>query len=928
MKNLDSFIYLRKKRFCLQRVSLYSISSFTIKAEKSSPRGIHSAFTKKINNSLNVETIQYQKKRNFRKNLKDFVFLSFYYEEKRKKTRNFQFLIRVARRAQQKNFLFVKKFTNKKELKTFDAPLSLSGKSGEERSRNQLLYRSGPKTQKNLKKSLSLFKTFDFFQNTFALLQRSKTDKNFLFFKKTSKTKEFCFFLFLEVLFLFFSFFQKFQFFFRNLVLNFLQSFSRQSVKNPSSVQNTHENFVDFFSVLLKEKKQTENFLFSFFCLLFFVFPETQKTQKSLDFEKKFKNSSQLINWKKRKSVKILNFQSKIFIFQKSFLFIQIFLENFEKFFYSFVFFVKKRMFNKFLFENVLLNTQKFPLFFFEKKLKKKKSFFSHFGFSSFLISTLFSFSYTNAPSQTNFGIDVEELKKKKENKNFLSSPPEQTGKISSFFFQKFSFCFHEKTNFFSQRIFCIPTFANNPFFLIKTIQNGELFLKKKPNFSFQKNFFDISSKIALQKSFFHVFQSFQNVFFEKLQNTFFSTSLKNILSKSLFLFQPKKICFFLKQTKEQRIQPFLFFEYKNFFFFSNEKKNLSSFCISFFENLIFTKSSLLGFLNFKNFLNNFENFFETFMKIHGVFQKEFLVEIFKKEKLQNLFQNFLFLNTSFFFENFCFQNQAFSFSLDVPYGGFIHKEKKAEEDLFFKKPFFLKNQFKENEKKKERVNRKEKVDFSPLFESNVQKENIFFPKKGCFLATKTQNTKVSQCSFFFSLFLFFYNKHFEKCFQEMKFLQFKKSFFHFTFKNSLFFLFFHSKELFQTLFSFGKTPSRASLKKHFNQCKRVLDQAKGKTQLFLMKKLQKKISNWCKKHKNNFSQSFLTKRMFQNKEIFEYCDFILFKFLWNWAKKKHPNKSKQWIQKKYFHLISKKKWVFGKKIGKYLICLNLHSQV
>ena len=89
MKNLDSFIYLRKKRFCLQRVSLHSIFSFTMKAEKSSPRVIRSAGTKKVHNSLNGEAIQYQEKRNSRKNLKDFAFLSFYHEQKGKKMRNF-----------------------------------------------------------------------------------------------------------------------------------------------------------------------------------------------------------------------------------------------------------------------------------------------------------------------------------------------------------------------------------------------------------------------------------------------------------------------------------------------------------------------------------------------------------------------------------------------------------------------------------------------------------------------------------------------------------------------------------------------------------------------------------------------------------------------------------------------------------------------
>jgi RNA-directed DNA polymerase len=82
------------------------------------------------------------------------------------------------------------------------------------------------------------------------------------------------------------------------------------------------------------------------------------------------------------------------------------------------------------------------------------------------------------------------------------------------------------------------------------------------------------------------------------------------------------------------------------------------------------------------------------------------------------------------------------------------------------------------------------------------------------------------------------------------------------------------------------------------------------------MKKLHKKIQSWSK----NYNTS-------SNQKIFEYCDSILLKFLWNWARKTHPNKSKGWIRKKYFHFIYSHKWFFGKKIGTIFICLPLHSQ-
>ncbi|MDR1640606.1 MAG: group II intron reverse transcriptase/maturase [Clostridiales bacterium] len=46
-------------------------------------------------------------------------------------------------------------------------------------------------------------------------------------------------------------------------------------------------------------------------------------------------------------------------------------------------------------------------------------------------------------------------------------------------------------------------------------------------------------------------------------------------------------------------------------------------------------------------------------------------------------------------------------------------------------------------------------------------------------------------------------------------------------------------------------------------------------------------------------------------KETFSHVDYILFKMLWQWAKRRHPKKGKRWIAAKYWHQVGNRKWVF-----------------
>lgn len=50
------------------------------------------------------------------------------------------------------------------------------------------------------------------------------------------------------------------------------------------------------------------------------------------------------------------------------------------------------------------------------------------------------------------------------------------------------------------------------------------------------------------------------------------------------------------------------------------------------------------------------------------------------------------------------------------------------------------------------------------------------------------------------------------------------------------------------------------------------------------------------------------------SKEVFSYIDHQLWKALWQWSKRRHPNKGKKWIHRKYFKTIKKYKHTFATK--------------
>jgi len=64
------------------------------------------------------------------------------------------------------------------------------------------------------------------------------------------------------------------------------------------------------------------------------------------------------------------------------------------------------------------------------------------------------------------------------------------------------------------------------------------------------------------------------------------------------------------------------------------------------------------------------------------------------------------------------------------------------------------------------------------------------------------------------------------------------------------------------------------------------------------------------------------------SKEAYSSLDDYLWKILWGWATRRHPNKSNHWIARKYWSVDEDGKWRFRYMMGEVEIELGRHSQV
>ncbi|MBC6474344.1 MAG: group II intron reverse transcriptase/maturase [Hormoscilla sp. GM102CHS1] len=102
------------------------------------------------------------------------------------------------------------------------------------------------------------------------------------------------------------------------------------------------------------------------------------------------------------------------------------------------------------------------------------------------------------------------------------------------------------------------------------------------------------------------------------------------------------------------------------------------------------------------------------------------------------------------------------------------------------------------------------------------------------------------------------------------------------------------------------RKPSNKSIGKHKERLSEVITSHKAAPQAALISRLNPIIRGW-----SNYFRTAVSK------EAYSEMDHYLWTILWQWAKKRHPNKSSHWIARKYWSVDQDGMWQFRDKIGK-----------
>jgi len=92
--------------------------------------------------------------------------------------------------------------------------------------------------------------------------------------------------------------------------------------------------------------------------------------------------------------------------------------------------------------------------------------------------------------------------------------------------------------------------------------------------------------------------------------------------------------------------------------------------------------------------------------------------------------------------------------------------------------------------------------------------------------------------------------------------------------------------------------PSKKSVKNHYAKLKDVCDRLKTAPAEGLIARLNLIIKGWC----NYYSPAV-------SKETFSKLDDLLWRRIWKWCTRRHPNKTGEWVKAKYFKPIGTRNW-------------------
>ncbi|MCW8160048.1 group II intron reverse transcriptase/maturase [Stutzerimonas stutzeri] len=95
--------------------------------------------------------------------------------------------------------------------------------------------------------------------------------------------------------------------------------------------------------------------------------------------------------------------------------------------------------------------------------------------------------------------------------------------------------------------------------------------------------------------------------------------------------------------------------------------------------------------------------------------------------------------------------------------------------------------------------------------------------------------------------------------------------------------------------------PSKKNVKAFYSKVKEVIESSKTARQEDLIRVLNPMLRGWALYHQPVVA-----------KQAYSRMDSRVFLKLWRWAKRRHPNKSLEWVQKRYFRTTGDRNWVFA----------------
>ncbi|AKL13987.1 group II intron reverse transcriptase/maturase [Citrobacter freundii] len=94
--------------------------------------------------------------------------------------------------------------------------------------------------------------------------------------------------------------------------------------------------------------------------------------------------------------------------------------------------------------------------------------------------------------------------------------------------------------------------------------------------------------------------------------------------------------------------------------------------------------------------------------------------------------------------------------------------------------------------------------------------------------------------------------------------------------------------------------PAAKGLRNHLQKIRQIVKRNAASKQGDLIRQLNPVLRGWANYHRHIVA-----------KETFSYIDFRVWKLLWRWSCRRHGNRNKYWVKRKYFHSVSSENWVF-----------------